>query len=407
VLWNAYITAIVAGLSVAIFLPRTRDAPPLALLLPPIIVAALAAAWEASVPRTVEFRLDLFLVIPVLAFVEGVAGIALFFRGRRLREERRLSATNTVPAAICVGAAAFVVVAWIVSHYEVERDTARSDQGLEWAFQAAFRDDATQRRVFGELESDPDHWAGFYVAALPDTYPRRIVINTDGRYWTFFQHEHMVPGRRAADSKGPERFTGRELRKGMAAHNVELIKGPGDGFTLQRVFDGKSYSYAYRREAPPRFPPPAAPQRVKYRGVFSGAVASSGEYRIAQLWIWESEGKRWGKYLWQGMTPGIEGWVVAQRDASIECADAACRQIVVTATGEQPTRFSWISNDTLKYEGGYVVRGQELVLRPGETVPGFLYDLAPLATARDNREWLHVIPAGDVYWTPPAAGAPR
>jgi hypothetical protein len=396
--WTAYIVAIVAGLSLVAFLPRRVGAPPRAMLLPPIVVAALAALWEMSVPRSANIRIDLLLVVPLLAFVEGAAGIALASHAK-VAGRWRWAGASAIPAAICLAASAFVAVVWVVTGFGIAKETERSDRGKEWAFQAAFRDDATQRRVFGELEADPDHWAGYYVPEKPDVYPRRIVIAADGRYWTFGEHEYMSAGQREGD-RGPERFRGRE-RRGVGV-DLDLTKRPDGGFDLTRTFDGKTYTYAYRRERPPRFPRPAgSTQRVKYRGVFSGFVADGNSFRVGQLWIWEADGKRWGKYLWQGLTPGKESWIVAQRDATIDCADAACRTILVTATGEQPTRYSWIADDALQYDSGYLARGQKLILRPGEIVPGFLYDLAPLTDADENREWLHVVPDNGVYWTPP------
>jgi hypothetical protein len=400
VLWAAYLTAVGAGLSLVFFLGGGRGAPPRLALLPPILFAAAVGAWELSVPRSANIRIDLLFIIPALGVVEGFFGIGFAIHARRLQEQRLPSTLSAIAAAICLGASGFVAAAWIASSYQVAHSIDRSQRGHQWAFEAAFRDDATQRRVFGELDGDPDGWAGYYVPESPDTYPRRLVIGADGRYWTFWQDDYMKSGERAADSREPERFDGKEGPRGIGVDELHLVKAPGAGFTLNRKFGGKDYAYAYRREAPPRFPRPAAStDRVKYRGVFSGGIGSATHLRVAQLWIWEAEGKLWGKYLWQGLTPGYENRIVAQRDAAIDCNGAGCLEITVRVEDERPAVLKWLSTDTLELQT-YDDRGRKIVLERGEMVPGFLYDLAPLAAVDENREWLRAIP-GDVAWTPP------
>jgi len=95
----------------------------------------------------------------------------------------------------------------------------------------------------------------------------------------------------------------------------------------------------------------------------------------------------------------IHGGAVGGASARLLPAAVARRRILVHVENEVPAQLTWISDDPLQLDS-YQDAGRKLALKRGEVIPGFLYDLAPLATPQENRYWLRGIPP-DLSWTPP------
>ena len=366
-------------------------------LLIAMVAAALVAGYEATIPRSANIRIDLLVVIPVLGAIHGVCGSILATQVLRLRKQRLPGFwARGLAALLCLGAAAAIAVAMIVDGARMSGQTKAHDDGSRFAFEAAFRDEGTQRRVFGNLEGG---WAGYYraEAALPAF--AHLIIDDTGRLWLFSPSYYEQRGIGKPDPSDPKVFAAvLKDNYGGESGKLTLTREAQDRLTMNVTRYGNTNRVTYNRAPAPRFPRPAQPtDPVKYLGVFSGrALESDKHLYVAQLWLWESDGRLWGKYLWQGFTRGTNQWVVAQRDAKIDCEDSSCRRFVVRAGDEMPVTMERAP------DGDLIVTSSnpKVTLKPGETVTGFLFDLAPLASADENRYWLRAVHR-DVFWQVP------
>ena len=345
--------------------PATRRwvaAPLAASVLAGLYEAYMTFVWERTVVGPI--RVDIFLVLFVTCAANTLSGIALVIK--------RLFAA----AAVCfvVPLLSLAGLAFMQSH--VARLDSTLDRGRRYRFEAAFRDDAAQKRFFGDN-------VGYYVADDADDRVKHIVTNDAGRSWVYTKALY-------------------------SSDKVRVVLRPQSGDTFLADVDfgmdpavAPPKTFTVRKTAPPRFPPPSSPgDEVKFLGVFSGTYAERGRtFFVTQLWLWESKGEVWGRYIHGAYVRGGRQDFIHPETVRIKCT-VDCRKLTLE-TERGPALFYREPDGSFKTQWG--TQKIDVTLRQGETIPGLPLDLAPLGTARQNQEWLEaVLEAHMVSWVIPA-----
>ena len=350
----------------------------------PLGVSALALVYEGYMtlvwePKvTAPIRVDIFLVMIGAGLVDLIAGLALLRPA--ISGVHRVQARIAV--ALCLGIVAAATGGWIGMNVGLAAVDEKLDYGRRAKLEAAFRDDETQRRFFGELASRKNPWAGYYVIEGDDDRYRQLVINEAGRVWLF--HELLYESRGNGEAGGSD-FVG-----------AVSLGGAQTGFVLRR--EGERYllrvhgkSLPARRVDPPRYPRAAStPDEVRFIGVFSATYENPRSHPwIVQVWLWQRDGEVWGHYLRDTFEGGEIREYIGTEAIRPRCREG-CR-VLEFQSGRGPVVLTRVSEDAwrAKLDG----LAEEVLLARGETQRGFDLDLAPLSTAKENRRWLDAMTA--------------
>jgi hypothetical protein len=364
----------------------------------PIAVGIAATVWEAMISVQTNIRIDLFLVAPLLIFAEGAAGLFLAASSRRAREERRPAAALGVAAALCLGGCAFFIGAWVQSDVQSDRQWQEYEEGSRNYFEAALRDDETQRASFGDLQGT--RWAGYYVGEPAHPNYGHLIVNSAGDYFEYTTRFGESRGHLEPDAGDPALLRGKKIYVGVPVADVE-IRDLGEGRLRFQEIRGILGEWTFVKRPPPRFPRMASPNdKVHFRGTFSGAYdeSSAGYLGLAQIWLWESDGEWWAAWLRGSLDRTRATPVSANARADVACKDKACEAFEVRTEGGGRELLRWQSPDALSWN---VSSSQVVTLKRGEIVTGLPYAWAPLASMEENRKWLRSLHP-EVTWKAPA-----
>ena len=392
----AYLVARFLWLPLLLCWHAAKGAPGRGAMWLPIGVGLAATVWEAMIPTSSNIRIDLLLVAPLLMFADGLGALILAMAIRQAPAPGPRAAMAWA-AGFCAMACAAFVFAWFWSSKQAEDQYSEFVAGTRYWFEAAFTDDASMRAAFGDLDATP--FAGYYAADPPSRVHAHLVVNRAGDFWVFGPEYRTLRGRVNPDPVDKTLAFGPIERYGQKAGELQL-RDRGDGRLEAVVTDvGAPQAVGFARRAPPRFArADSASGPVKFKGVFSGADESDKHVFVTQLWLWESDGRTWGKLFRQGFTRGQSMEAVGQRDATVKCIDSPCTSIEVKSPDDAAFKYQWDGPDRLLQKHGY--QGRDVVLKRGEIIGGFLYERAPVSSPDENRKWLRSVHPV-VAWTAP------
>ena len=411
----AYMAAL--GLWIPLAIVGALQPPVRRRVMAPLVTSAIAAAYEAYMSlvwsHTVSnpIRVDILLVMFALGTVDAIAGFGLLGGARGRLDRKPLMVAGT----LCLTVPALAIAGFIA----MSVDTAGVDRNLDLArrfrFEASFRDDETEKRMFGELKPNKNPWAGYYVyVGKDDDRFAHLVINDEGGFWIYHSELYEYKGNRRPSPGANEAFEGVGEGRMNSRMRMALRRQEGGPFLLEVHFgdipDSPTPRLApMRKTDPPRFPrPSSARDEVRFAGVFSATYGEENNaFWLGQVWLWESGGEWWGQYLRDHYTRGE-----LREFISTEKIDPACSEqckVLSFGTSRGPVVLTRVSDD----EFSATLQGERdvVALKRGETLPGFFFDLAPLATKKENRQWIEAVTtAGMITWKVPLAeesGRPR
>jgi hypothetical protein len=373
-------------------------------LLAPIAVSAIAACYEAYMSlvwsHTVSgpIRVDILLVIAALGFIDAFVGFGLWVGSARPADRGALR----VAATLCLAVPALAIGGFstmVLSTANLDRNL---DSARRFRFEAYFRDDETERRVFGVIRPVGNPWAGYYAATGADDRVAHLVVNDEGHFWIYSKQLYVRSGSGRTSAAGD--FEGTDEGRNYTRPRIALRRDAG-GSVLLEVDNSNpalpvNRPFPMRKADPPRFPRPSpANDKVRFAGVFSATYGEmNGGVRISQVWLWESGGDWWGQYIRDGYQHGSVYDFISTERIAPSCSEQCKVLSFQTSTG--PVTLSRVSNDELTA----TMQGDKrpVTLKRGETIPGFFLDLAPLATKSENRQWIEAVTtAGMISWTAP------
>lgn len=364
----------------------------------PIIVGLLATIWELAIPASMNIRIDIMLVGPVLMFADGLAGILLAAAARRRVDPPRQRAALVVASALCIAACGFFIFAWAYSGRKADDQYQEHVEGSRNYFEVAFRDDETQRAIYGNL--DGTRWAGYYVSDPPQPSFAHLVVNAAGDYFVYTRDFYERHGRTKPDPADPALLKGVQVYLAIPTRGSVELRDLGGGRLQLRQVEGSTSDVAFVKRPPPRFPRAASPaDKVRFKGVFSGVYddTSAKWIGLAQVWLWEGEGRMWAVWLRATHSREHEQPVFANAKADVSCADKECTTLEVRTEGANRETIKWESPDALAWNEG----GRAVTLKRGEIVTGLPFSWAPLTTPEENRKWLRSLHP-DIAWKAPS-----
>jgi hypothetical protein len=373
----------------------------------PLVMSVIGAIYEVVMRNIapLAIRLDILLAMGILSVVDAISGFGLIATARGRPDRNALLFAGVlclaVPALELAGSASFK------SH------TANLDRnfalGQRFLFEASFRDDATQKRVFGDLKAAKNPWAGHYLnATTDDDRFGHVIINDEGRFWVYHPKLYYWMGNGAPNAAG-DAFEGAGEGHMHVRSRIQLRRHEGGSFLLNVDFGttpapATPIAVRLNKVDPPRFPPPAKSPRdeVRFLGVFSGIYGERNDsFWLSQVWLWESGGEVWGRYLRDHYRRGYARDFISTGKITASCSQE-CKELSFE-TGRGRITITRTSEDEFTVTQGSDDKGA--TLKRGETMPGFLYDLAPLATKKENQEWLEAVSTASsmISWRVPSA----
>ena len=310
--------------------------------------------------------------------------------------------------ALCLS----VPVLGIAGYAALSLDKAYVDRYLDmekrFRFEASFRDDQTERRVFGELKPGKSSWAGYYIGIGDDDRFAHLVINDDGRFWIYHSKLFASEGKGGQSPESADTFEGVGDGRMHSRMRMALRRQEGGPFLLDVDFGmvpnlPTSPPAPMKKADPPRFPrPPSASDEVRFVGVFSETYGERNNgFWLIQVWLWESGGEWWGQYLRDHYVRGDRREFISPERIYPVCSEQC--SVLSFKSGRGPVTLARDS------AGGFTatIEGEQkkVTLKRVEKLPGFILDLAPLATKKENQEWIKALTtAGMITWNvPPAA----
>lgn len=366
-----------------------------------IVVSAMASAYEGYMTFvwgptvTAPIRVDIFLVMLLLGLINGICGSILLYTGSGRRKDLKKQMGLMGMGLLCLSAPVLAIIGGIglVSH--VHELTHTLDIGRRFRFEAGFRDNDTQKHTFGELHSNSNPWVGYYVGGNEDSRYQHLIINDEGKFWLYGQALYMTVGSGHQSIENRSQFQGKDNQAIAGPIDLSLERQADSTFKLWiKNTYGASQRLTFTKTSPPRYPvPPSQSDEVKFIGVFSVKYGlNEKSFWVAQVWLWESHGKVWGQYLRDRYTQGQKHEFVHAESIKPKCT-GECKDLNLSfASGRGPVRLTRISENEIKahLDGVY----EEVILSRGEIVPGFILDLAPLTSVKQNQEWIEAVTAG-------------
>lgn len=352
-------------------------------------VSALAMAYEAFMtfvwsPTVVNpIRVDILLVMLIGCVVDFFTGIALVKPARE--GVHRFAAASA--ASLCLLIPALALLGYVALRAESAAVGDRLSQGRLYRFEAGFRDDATQRRFYGELAPKGNPWAGYYLVQGRDDRVRHLIVNDAGRVWAYHAQLYAYPGE--------GRDAGGEFRGQLQMPNSRMdfaLRRQGEAFEVEIGSGEPVQKLVAKRLAPPRFgKAPSAGDAVRFIGVFAGTHENPPGFAwVIQVWLWRAGDEAWGYYLREPFKGGDIGPMLQPHAVKVACRDdctvvelrSGRGDVVLRRAGEDEWRAKVAGNDG------------DIELRRGALVDGFDLELAPLDSLEAHRRWLDAVTTG-------------
>jgi hypothetical protein len=385
VLYPAYVASIFLWIPLAIIAATAPSAR--GRLMVPLVASALGALYQVTIGRSGGYVF--VVVLLVLCAVDAISGLVLVLTGRT----HPYRVVLRIAGALCLAIPAAVLVDFGRAGQTTAELNRVSDLGRKFRFETAFRDDATQKRIFGDLDSGMNPWAGYYVGGDEDRRFKHLVINAEGRYWLYAVELWDEEGKGSESTSAPDTFEGQGTGR-MNARRQLLLKRQAGGPFLLELRDPSMHNkpVAFTKAAPPRFPAPPSPaDAARFVGEFSTTYdEKEKDFWLVQVWLWESKGEWWGRYIRDNYRRAGPREFISAETIEPRCA-SECKELSFTSS-RGPVSLTRISDDEFKAKLAGV--REEVTLRRGEKLPGFIFDLAPLATPQKNREWIEAVSSG-------------
>ncbi len=370
-------------------------------------VSLLAGAYELLMTLFFQsaIRIDILIAILILGLIYTASGAVLVYQGVSGKYTNKLRLTSASLGLLCFSVPVLSIIGWGVFTSESTKVDLSLKNGRHYRFEAAFRNDETQMRFFGQLASQTNPWAGYYLGDNTDSRFKQLIINEQGKFWIYDNELRLLYTGQNSNTPDSLQYQGVAIHGVNDKTHITIEHQGNDAFRLvsQRFINSTvsdtSQKTIFRKISPPRFPEPVSPHdEVKFIGVFSAKTpASSNAYLVTQIWLWQANGKYWGQYLHDLYEKGRQYDFVASRQIEPICSGDCSDMNLTFKTSAGTISISKKSDEMIVVASSGTT--QDTLLKRGETVTGFLFDLAPLATSRQNQEWIEAITTGTfVKW---------
>jgi hypothetical protein len=366
------------------------------------IVSGITFIYEAYMRAafSTSIRVDVIFILAILCVMDGISGFVFLGAATDRADGPRWKAGLRLAGALCLSVPLLAVLGAVGFMDHLTSSDKSSNDGRRFRFETAFRNADNERNRFGVLASKSNQWAGYYIGGNQDDRYQHIVINEEGKIWVFNRALTAQIWKGHQNPKNEAEFNGEisEASEYEYFFSLQHVDAERDQFSLRikNAYDAVPVKLTFKKQSPPRFPVEVLPSdKVKFIGVFSAKYDVSDKFfRVVQLWLWEENGKMWGRHHQWGYTPGLRQGYISSSAVSIKCS-ANCTVMTISVEGERSDsmRVTRGNELTIRLPG----ISDEIALQRGAIVPGFIFDQAPLSSGETNREWLNAVTNAELF----------
>jgi hypothetical protein len=360
------------------------------------IVAAGAGDLLLTLAASGEpIRVDLVLLLPLVAIADLAAGYAALRRGNGF-------AVRTGAMALLALGAAGVSAQILMARHTAEVN-GLLDQKRKLLFEARFRDEASFRRAFGEITSATDPVAGHYQPAERHWWLSRVVINASGDAWLYYHHGETESLYGRGRQVTPGVF---EVRQDLTeqAHRFTLSPAERDWratLSSSRGSDPRVNGVLLRRTAPRFSGAPPDTGEIAGRGVYSNVQPVSEQHRrLVQLWLWHNGSEIWGCYVRSIQVRNTLARFIHPARFEGKLTRRAGGVLTFSAKAGDDSLVGVLPKGSLLLRIDY--RGsplEEVTLEPRAVIEDEIFDFAPPSSRRAQQEWFRAVLTGTfVEW---------
>ncbi|WMW80197.1 hypothetical protein RF679_16310 [Undibacterium cyanobacteriorum] len=406
----AYFLALLNWLPISILssgAPTEFKRGPLRLLYGLSIVLALYEAymsllWSPAVVAPI--RIDVFILMLPYGLLYLIYGIAysIYAKNSALSVESKWR--SKLIAAWCLAVPLLAIAGYASISHESKQSSMQFDLGRRFRYEARLRDDQVQARFFGPITETGGTIAGHYVADGNDSRFAKIVINDalDVWLWSTELYEHQ--GR--LKHLGGDAYEWQNQSKDVTplSGKINVIDREHFAFSGDVGPNPSPQTTQFTKVAAPRFPlEKNATDAVEFLGVFSTTFDDTGkDLGVYQMWLWRSKNKIWGQHYRHHATRGSTIEFLAPTKIEPYCMGSCDRYDLRFQLERSNYRLQRVSADSWSVRDNDNPSGPSYVLRRGQILPGYVYDLAPLHSAEETQQWIAAVGAGHfVKWKVP------
>ena len=362
----------------------------------------MSFVWAPSVVAPI--RLDIFLLMIPASLVYLGYGIAYYVYASSLRftepEKRKIRAI-----AICCLAVPILCGAGLFGMSGDSRQLNHSfDQGRRYRFEARLRDEKTQERFFGDVKSKENSLAGFYVGDGKDDRFAKLIVNENLDVWLFDSALYENHGVLKHLDDGSYEWQNEKNAVTMLKGKIQRLDADTLSFSGGFGTNPEIRTTVFTKAATPQFPVDAkSNNEVEFLGVFSTVFDDNGKYfGVLQVWLWRAGNKIWGQHYRVNTARGNMVDFISATDIEPYCMGSCDGYDLRFQIDHSRYQLKRTSPDSWTLKELERSNSASYQLKRGVIVPGFLFDLAPLHSAEENKNWLAAVKAGEfIKWQVP------
>jgi hypothetical protein len=261
-------------------------------------VALLYEIWMTFVwAPAAPIRIDILLIVPVLAIFYGTAAGILFWA-----KWRKLGALLGLFLVLIGGGFTYK---WIQIRGESERLREAFHAGNALLFEAKFRNRSTYESHFGFSGAAPaSHPVGHWEAQAPSHYSR-LIVNPAGRAWLFYKcgktecHDGPEGSRVEGPGDRPGQWKARLKRRGGGEIVLLITRAAPDRLSVE--IGGQAVSFV---AAPPPINAQPAHESLVFLGSFTQTECTRQHAKVRQLWLWREDARLYAVGIFSTLVAG-------------------------------------------------------------------------------------------------------
>lgn len=351
--------------------------------------------WSYKVINPI--RLDLLFLIPTFSTLFLFIGVW----GIRKYKELKLK-MFLISSLLLILLSLPTLMTFLKMTFDIQKDMTALNSIPSLLLEAQFQSALNFKRSFGETSSDNNSIVGYYESPK-NTWATRLIINKEGHLWLYFkcgdntECVHSEADINLANFKFPNSFPLKT--NGIANFSATLSSDNFEQFSFLVLIEDHNQKKQYmgpvtfkRSSIPFRSQGPLV-EKVKYLGSYSELDQNGKNIELIQLWIWQSEDKILAYYVRLNSTCDLENNFIYANTLQGEY-----RSQKIVLKNSQSKENILINNLTDKEISGEVEYYGRFLrafkLKKEVIIQSRRYDIAPLKSFEETRNWLNTISKG-------------
>ena len=362
-----------------------------------VTLAVLACLHEIRMylGSPAAIRVDIILISMALAVLYAASPVLLFLKG--------WTKTAITFVAFLTAIGVGMGYEWSKVRNESTRVTAAFEETNRLLFKAKFRDQNTYLKYFKKLSSDDNRFPTGHWKADQEGQFTRVVINSDGHVWLFYQCQddaecHYGPqGSGLQETEAELEWTASIRHRVGTPFDIHIKQLPGEMLELKRG----DYKQQFIKRPPP-IEQNSGQNALQFAGAFSNVKCEGAHARVHQVWLWNGDNSSYAVGVFSTLVAGRTNRFISP---------------VIMGKAElvnDVSNFTWTNNETsgktvievtpsgtimsldqdLNENGRTLEDVDKLLLRKSTIIKDERIELAPLTNEEDWQHWFDNVMVG-------------